>query len=150
MFSCFNIFFAFLNIHSIQENSKDIITTEHFQISEKVNYYQIFDQNEAIKQEIAKQKQKANYKIYYEKNKEKLKAKSLEYIRSHQEQVNEQKKQFYEENKQFCLDRLKKYREENREKYHALCLARYKIRCQTDPSYQENLAKKRRERDLKN
>ena len=84
------------------------------------------------------------------KKKEKLKAKSLEYIRSHQEQQKEKKKQFYEENKQFCLDRLKKYREENREKYNALCLARYKIRCETDPNYQENLAKKRRERDLKN
>ena len=30
------------------------------------------------------------------------------------------------------------------------CLARYKIRCETDPTYQENLAKKRRERDSKN
>ena len=77
---------------NIQESKKDIITTEHFQITEKVNYYQIYDQNEAIKQEIAKQKQKENSKIYYEKNKAKLKAKSLEYIRSHQEQQNKKRK----------------------------------------------------------
>ena len=54
---------------NIQESNNDIITTEHFQISEKVNYYQIVDQNEAIKQEIAKQTQKENSEIYYEKTK---------------------------------------------------------------------------------
>ena len=28
-------------------------------------------------------------------------------------------------------------------------MARYKIRCETDPTYQDNLAKKRKERELK-
>ena len=47
------------------------------------------------------------------------------------------------------MDRLKKYREENREKYNAICLERYRIRCETEPDYQDKLAKQRRERDMK-
>ena len=101
--------------------------------------------SESIKKEILKQKQREWAKRYYENNKEKVKARNLEYIRSHPEQQKEKRKLYYQANTEFCLDKHRQYRDKDRERYNAMCLEKYKIRCETDPTYQDKLAQKKKE-----
>ena len=57
---------------------------------------------------------------------------------------------YYQANTELCLDKHRQYRDRDRERYNARCLEKYKIRCDTDPTYQDKLAKQKQEWLLKN